>query len=215
MSKFNLYLFDLDGTILDSKEDIAIAVNYGLKKVGLPERDSNEIVKYVGYGAKKLIDDLLKEFDEEIKNEVLIHFREFYTQNPVIKSKIYPNVEDILKKLKDKGKNISVVTNKYEDISKRILEYFKIDRYIDLVVGADTTSEKKPSPKPVFYILEKLNQTKENTILIGDSETDIQTSKNAGIYSCFVLHGYGNRELALKLNPDFVIKNFSEFEVIG
>ncbi|MCX7760631.1 MAG: HAD-IA family hydrolase [Hydrogenothermaceae bacterium] len=214
MSRFNLYIFDLDGTILDSKEDIAIAVNYGLKKVGLKERDTQEIVRFVGYGAKKLIDDLLPEFNEDIRKEVLGYFREFYTQNPVIKSTLYPGVEDILKNLKNSGKKVSIVTNKYEEISKRIIEHFKIDRYIDLVVGADTTSEKKPNPKPVFYTLEKLEEDKEKSILIGDSETDIQTSKNASISGCLVLHGYGNKELALKLNPDFIIKDFYEFEVI-
>lgn len=213
MNNYNLYIFDLDGTILDSKEDIAMAVNYGLEKVGIKAKPSEEVVKYVGYGAKKLIDDLLPDFPDDIKNKVLEFFREFYTSNPVIKSRLYEGVEEILSGIKSKDKKVAVVTNKYEEISKRILKHFQILDLIDIVVGADTTQERKPSPLPVFYALEKINKKKEETIIIGDSETDILTGKNASISTCLVLHGYGNKSMALSLKPDFVIKSLKELEV--
>lgn len=213
MNNYNLYIFDLDGTILDSKEDIAMAVNYGLEKVGIEAKPSEEVVKYIGYGAKKLIDDLLPDFPDDIKNKVLEFFREFYTSNPVIKSRLYEGVEEILSGIKSKNKKVAVVTNKYEEISKRILKHFQILDLIDIVVGADTTQERKPSPLPVFYALEKINKKKEETIIIGDSETDILTGKNASISTCLVLHGYGNKSMALSLKPDFVIKSLKELEV--
>lgn len=213
MINFRLYIFDLDGTILDSKEDIAIAVNYGLEKVGMKAKAPDEIVRYVGYGAKKLIDDLLPDSSEDIKSKVLEYFREFYTSNPVVKSKLYEHTQDILAKIKSKDKKVAVITNKYEEISKRILKHFQILDLVDIVVGADTLPEKKPSPLPVFYALEKIGQKKEESMIIGDSETDILTGKNASIHTCLVLHGYGNKDLALNLKPDFVIKNLGELEV--
>lgn len=213
MNNFSLYLFDLDGTLLDSKEDIAIAVNYGLEKVGLGQKPVEDIVKFVGYGAKKLIEDLLPDHPQEIKDQVLEHFRQFYTANPVIRSTLYEASVEVLESLKQKGKKTAVVTNKYESISVDILKHFGILDLVDLVVGADTTAEKKPSPVPVLYAVEKLGQQQQRSIMIGDSETDILAGKNAGTYTCLVLHGYGNKQTALSLNPDFVIQNFKEFEV--
>lgn len=213
MSNFNLYIFDLDGTLLDSKEDIAIAVNYGLEKVGLEQKPAQEIVKFVGYGAKKLIEDLLPAYPQEIKDQVLEYFRQFYTANPVIKSTLYESSVELLQSLKHKGRKTAVVTNKYESISIDILKHFGISDLVDIVVGADTTAEKKPSPIPVLYAVTRLEQQPERSIMIGDSETDILAGKNAGTYTCLVLHGYGNKEAALSLKPDIVIKNFKELEV--
>lgn len=213
MNNFDLYIFDLDGTLLDSKEDIAIAVNYGLEKLGLGKRPAEEVVKFVGYGAKKLIEDLLPDHPQEIKDKLLEYFRKFYAANPVIKSTLYEASVEILESLKHRGKKTAVVTNKYEGISVDILKHFGILDLVDIVVGADTTAEKKPSPVPVLYAVEKLGQLPEKSIMIGDSETDILAGKSAGTYTCLVLHGYGNKQAALSLGPDFVIKNFKEFEV--
>jgi len=107
--------------------------------------------------------------------------------------------------LKELSKKVAVVTNKYEALSIEILKKLNVIDYIDLVVGADTTSEKKPHPLPVFYTLEKLKSDKDKSIIIGDSETDVLTGKNAGIKTALVLQGYGNKELALSLNPDYVL----------
>lgn len=213
MNNLDMYIFDLDGTLLDSKEDIAIAVNYGLEKVGLKTLPTAEIVRFVGYGARKLIDDLLPECSEDLREQVLEHFRWFYTTNPVIKSILYEGVVEVLQSLKYKDKKVAVVTNKYEGISTDILRHFGVLDLVDIVVGADTTPEKKPSPVPVIYAIERLGERKEKTLMIGDSETDILAGKNAGTYTCLVLHGYGNKEIALSLGPNFVVENFREFEV--
>lgn len=214
MKKLDLYIFDLDGTILDSGKDIVLAVNYAMEKLGLEKFSESQVISKVGYGAKKLIDDLIPGESQDIKEKALEYFRDFYFQNPVIYSKLYDGIEDILEYLKNKSKKIAVVTNKYEDISKRILSYLKVLDLIDIIVGADTTKEKKPSPLPVYYTLEKLNVDKNCSIIIGDSETDVLTGKNAGIYTCLVLHGYGNKELAKSLNPDFIVENVGEIKWI-
>ncbi|MBX0311967.1 MAG: HAD-IA family hydrolase, partial [Sulfurihydrogenibium sp.] len=201
MKHLELYIFDLDGTLLDSGKDIALAANYAFEKLNLKTFSEEEIISKVGYGAKKLIEDLIPEYPQEIKDKALEYFKEFYYSNPVIYSKLYDGAEETLKKLKELSKKVAVVTNKYEALSVEILKKLNVIDYIDLVVGADTTSEKKPHPLPVFYTLEKLKSEKDKSIIIGDSETDVLTGKNAGIKTALVLQGYGNKELALSLNP--------------
>jgi phosphoglycolate phosphatase len=205
MKHLELYIFDLDGTLLDSGKDIALAANYAFEKLNLKTFLEEEIISKVGYGAKKLIEDLIPEYPQEIKDKALEYFKEFYYSNPVIYSRLYEGAEETLKKLKELSKKVAVVTNKYEALSVEILKKLNVIDYIDLVVGADTTSEKKPHPLPVFYTLEKLKSDKDKSIIIGDSETDVLTGKNAGIKTALVLQGYGNKELALSLNPDYVL----------
>jgi phosphoglycolate phosphatase len=205
MKRLELYIFDLDGTLLDSGKDIALAANYAFEKLNLKTFSEEEIISKVGYGAKKLIEDLIPEYPQEIKDKALEYFKEFYYSNPVIYSRLYEGAEETLKKLKELSKKVVVVTNKYEALSVEILKKLNVIDYIDLVVGADTTSEKKPHPLPVFYTLEKLKSGKDKSIIIGDSETDVLTGKNAGIKTALVLQGYGNKELALSLNPDYVL----------
>lgn len=205
MKHLELYIFDLDGTLLDSGKDIALAANYAFEKLNLKTFSEEEIISKVGYGAKKLIEDLIPGYPQEIKDKALEYFKEFYYSNPVIYSKLYDGAEETLKKLKELSKKVAVVTNKYEALSIEILKKLNVIDYIDLVVGADTTSEKKPHPLPVFYTLEKLKSDKDKSIIIGDSETDVLTGKNAGIKTALVLQGYGNKELALSLNPDYVL----------
>jgi len=205
MKHLELYIFDLDGTLLDSGKDIALAANYAFEKLNLKTFSEEEIISKVGYGAKKLIEELILEYPQEIKDKTLEYFKEFYYSNPVIYSRLYEGAEETLKKLKELSKKVAVVTNKYEALSVEILKKLNVIDYIDLVVGADTTSEKKPHPLPVFYTLEKLKSDKDKSIIIGDSETDVLTGKNAGIKTALVLQGYGNKELALSLNPDFVL----------
>ena len=205
MKHLELYIFDLDGTLLDSGKDIALAANYAFEKLNLKTFSEEEITSKVGYGAKKLIEDLIPEYPQEIKDKALECFKEFYYSNPVIYSRLYEGAEETLKKLKELSKKVAVVTNKYEALSVEILKKLNVIDYIDLVVGADTTSEKKPHPLPVFYTLEKLKSDKDKSIIIGDSETDVLTGKNAGIKTALVLQGYGNKELALSLNPDYVL----------
>lgn len=213
MKHFELFMFDLDGTLLDSGKDIALAVNYAFEKLSIEPKSQEEIISKVGYGAKKLIEDLIPDYPDSIKEKALELFREFYYQNPVVYSSLYEGVQEVLIKLKESKKLTAVVTNKYEELSRKILNKLGVLTYIDMVVGADTTSEKKPSPLPVFHTLKNLNVAKDKSILIGDSETDVLTAKNAEIKSCLVMYGYGKKDLALSLNPDFVIKNLKEIEV--
>ena len=203
LSHFDTFLFDLDGTLIDSSEDIYRAVLYTLEKLGYKTLPKEDVIKHVGYGGKRLLQGVLETDDEELLKKAVNIFREFYFSNPAVYTVLYPGVDELLKKLKEKGKKVAVVTNKYEDISWEIIKKLEIEDFIDFLVGGDTTKEKKPSPEPVLHAIKRLKGNK--AIIIGDSETDILAGKKANIGTCLVLYGFGKKDIALDHNPDFVI----------
>ncbi len=208
----DIYLFDLDGTILNSGKDIAVAANYALEKLGKNPLPESEIIKHVGYGGRKLIEGVLNTSDEELINEGVKLFREYYFSNLTTYSEPYPFVIDVLKNLKEKGKYLGVVTNKYEDLSVQILKELDLLDFFDVVVGGDTTPEKKPHPLPIIHALERIPVNSEKAIIVGDSEADILAGKQAGIKTCLVTYGFGKTEIAKNFNPDFIIESFKEVE---
>ncbi len=208
----DIYLFDLDGTILNSGKDIAIAANYALTKLGKKPLPEEEIIKHVGYGGHKLIEGILDSNDEELIEEGVKLFREYYFSNLTTYSEPYPYVVEILKKLKKQGRSLGVVSNKYEDLSVQILKELDMLDFFDVVVGGDTTPEKKPHPLPIIYALEKMPINSKKAVIVGDSEADILAGKQAGIKTCLVTYGFGKTEVAKKFNPDFIIDSFKEIE---
>ncbi|HHG74568.1 MAG TPA: HAD-IIIA family hydrolase [Persephonella sp.] len=204
------FLFDLDGTLIDSSKDIATAVNYALEKLGRSPIPEEEIIKHVGYGGRKLMEGVLKTEDENLIKEGVRLFREYYFKNPAQHTVLYPYAEELLIKLKKEGKKTGIVTNKYEDISREIIQKIGIQKLIDVVIGGDTTNKKKPEPEPVLFALEKLESFPDSSIMIGDSEADIQAGKNAGVKTVLVTYGFGKTDLALSFEPDFVIKSLKD-----
>ncbi len=203
--KFEGYFFDLDGTLIDSSRDIAEAANYTLKELGFEPKPLEEIIKHVGYGGRKLLEGILRVNDRELLDRAVSIFREYYFSNPSKYTKPYPGVLNTLKILKEANKKVAVITNKYEDISKRILEDIGIIDFIDIVVGGDTLKKKKPDPEPVLYAAEKLFVKPYNALMVGDSETDVISGKSAGTKTCLVMFGYGKKDLAKKYSPDYII----------
>ncbi len=197
--------FDLDGTLIDSAKDIAISANYALEKLGFPKLPEEEIVKHIGYGGENLLRNVLPINDENILKEAVKIFREYYFSNPSVYTKPYKLIPEILENLKKQNKKIAVITNKYYDISKEILEKLNIFEYIDLLLGGDSVENKKPHPEPVLKAMETLKVI--NPVIVGDSETDIKSGKEAGIKTILVEYGFGKVELAKSFNPDYIVKN--------
>lgn len=200
--------FDLDGTLINSSKDIAISANYALEKLGFPKLAEEEIVKHIGYGGENLLRNILPVNDENILKEAVKIFREYYFSNPAIYTKPYELIPEILESLKKQGKKIAVITNKYYDISKEILEKLDIFHYIDLLLGGDSVKNKKPNPEPVLKAMKTLNV--KTPVIIGDSETDIKSGKDAGIKTVLVEYGFGKVDLAKSFNPNFIVENTKE-----
>jgi phosphoglycolate phosphatase len=203
-------LFDLDGTLINSIPDLANSVNFMLKKLNKKTYDIDTISKWVGNGATVLVKRALsgsveiKNIDEKEFKKAYEIFMNHYSKNVCINTHLYPQVKETLKKLPHKK---AIITNKPYKFIKPILQKLDIDMF-DLILGADSLDEKKPSPKPLLYAMEKLNE--KEAIMIGDSKNDILAAKNAGIKSIALTYGYNHGEDILKYNPDFVFDKFSD-----
>lgn len=209
---FKCFIFDLDGTILDSIKDITLAVNNTLKEFGKPPLKPKEVKKYVGYGGRKLIEAIFKE--PEIVDKALETFRKYYSENPYVYSKLFPYTKQIFRALKKEDKAIVILTNKYENISKDIIKAVGLETYVDLILGADTFNKRKPDPYGIIHVLQSFKLRKQNVILIGDTEVDIQTAKNTEIKSVFIKGGYINDiKKALSYKPDFVFCSLKDFYI--
>jgi len=180
----DLLIFDLDGTLIESKWDIAASVNFTLEELGLPQRPL-----------------------EEIFEEALGVFRRHYLAHCLDRTVYYPGVEKALGYFADKRK--AVATNKSIEYTNVILQGLG-PQYFDFVVGGDNGFGLKPEPGMLLHIMERLNIAKERTVLVGDSTNDINGGHNAGIRVCAVGYGMGNRERMSACQPDWFIERPEE-----
>jgi len=195
-----VFLFDLDGTLIDSAEDIALSLRLTLKEIGRTDRMPADVRKLVGGGIRVLLEKVL---GDEFREEHALIFRKYYMANPVVQTRPYCGVPEVLWELKGRGKLLAVVTNKLEEISVEILKRLDLLDLFDAVVGGDTFGEKKPSPLPILETLRMLGETPENALMIGDTSTDIAAGFSAGTRTALALWGYVKPG---DLKPDFILK---------
>ncbi|MDA8214219.1 MAG: HAD-IA family hydrolase [Nitrospiraceae bacterium] len=202
-----LIIFDLDGTLIDSSIDIANAINYAIEPYGARPITVKETISLVGEGITRLIEKLIeRESINADRNALTERFLEHYSAHLIDNTTIYPGVRETLQKLKDYKK--AVISNKREALSTKILNDLGLLKYLDLVVGSDTTPERKPSPVPILHVLSKLNIRPEDAVIVGDSNFDIEAGKAAGIKTIAVTYGY--RPLDLLKGADFIIDRMDE-----
>lgn len=207
-----LLIFDLDGTLADTSRDIADAINYALKPFGQRKYSVEETKTMVGSGISKLLEKLIVSAplinnDKTNPKELVTgRFLEFYSRHLLDNTVAYPGVKETLSKLGDYKK--SVLSNKREKYSRQILNDLEILEYFDLVWGSDSVREKKPSPVPIFDLMDKFNVVKKETAIIGDSNYDVDAGKAAGIKIVGVTYGFRTRNY---LNgSDVIIDSFDE-----
>jgi phosphoglycolate phosphatase len=202
-----LIIFDLDGTLIDSIEDITNALNYAFGPCGVNDLTATEVTAMVGEGPLKLIQDVLTERNLVADKEMLVtRFLDYYASHPTDRTALYPGAREMLETLMDL--KMAIVTNKTEEISRRILKKFGIDTYFDLVVAVDTMAERKPSPVPVMHVLSAFKVAPEDAIIVGDSTIDIQTGKASLVRTVAITHGYGKG--GFQKEADFVINSLPE-----
>ena len=191
----NLYIFDLDGTLLDTIEDLAGAVNFALKNNGLPTRTLAEVTSFVGNGMKTLIERSVPTGYENTE-AVFQDFRTHYAAHNMDKTKPYDGIMEMLKRLKADGKKVAVVSNK-ADAPVQVLCQKYFDGLYDFAVGEQAGIAKKPAPDLVNLALEKLGETCDNAVYIGDSDVDIITANNAKMPCISVSWGFRSTEFLL------------------
>lgn len=186
-----LLIFDLDGTLIDSSEDLAISVNAALKHVGRPPLSNALIHSYVGNGAPTLIRRALGAgTPEETEAEALAFFLKFYRKHALEHTRLYDGVRDVLDEGRAHGQRMAVLTNKPVKISADIMTALGLGEHFFRVYGGDSFDEKKPDPTGIFRLCEEASTGKHETVMIGDSGVDVQTARNAGVKSCGVLWGF-------------------------
>jgi len=198
-------LFDFDGTLIDSKVDIATAVNLTLDDLGLPLRSVEEIFGFVGDGIKRLLRLSVGEENPDQYGRALEIFREHYLRHCVNTTQWYPGVWEVLQHYQDRRKVI--VTNKSLEYTLAIVEGLQAGHLFQHVEAPRDTTELKPEPVMLERAIEQLGANPEYTVMIGDSTNDVRAAQAAGIRACAVGYGYGSRERVLALHPDFYCEN--------
>jgi phosphoglycolate phosphatase len=203
----DLLIFDLDGTLIESKWDIATAVNLTLGDLGLPLRAQEEIFSFVGDGVKRLLRLSVGEENQSRYEEALRVFRDHYLAHCLDRTRFYPGVESVLRHFVQKAK--AIATNKSLEYTTKILEGLGAHHFA-YVVGGDNGYGLKPDPGMLLKVMEDLHVDKDRTVLIGDSTNDITGGHNAGIRVCAVGYGMGNREKMAACQPDWFIEQPEE-----
>ena len=202
-------IFDLDGTLLNTLEDLHACFNYAIELCGYPKRSLSEIRNFVGNGIKKAIERALpKGTSEEEIDKVIVTFKKYYQEHMTEYTKPYNGIIELLEELKEKGYKIGVVSNKYDKAVKALCK----DYFGDLVqtaIGESKEIEKKPNPNGVLKAIKEVNSTVERTIYVGDSEVDIQTAKNANVPCISVLWGFKDKEF-LEANGGYIFAKVPE-----
>ena len=187
-------LFDLDGTLVDSLEDLTDAVNHMRTSLGYDTITSATVRGMVGNGARNLVQRALDSDADELIEQGLTLFTDFNRNHIADKSRLYPGMKDALEMLAERGIPMAVVSNKNENLSRLILEALGIDHFFARVCGGDTYPERKPSPLPLLRVMDNLGYRPGQTVMIGDSINDIQAGRTAGIATIGCTWGYGEAD---------------------
>ncbi len=212
MHKVNLLIFDLDGTLVDSRQDLTNSINYARSALGFQALELAEVMNHVGDGLRKLLHRSLPEAHWNKIEEAIAHFRSHYREHLIDFSILYPGVREVLEHFK--SKKMAVISNKPEEFCRMILTGLGVGHYFDLILGGDSLPVMKPSPEPVLYVLNQLEIQPEKAVMIGDSPSDIIAGQQANIFTCAVTYGYRNEELLNKANPDFCLEKAGKLAAI-
>ena len=205
-------IFDLDGTLLDTLDDLTDSMNYILGKHNFPLRTRDEVRNFVGNGVRKLVERAVPpeyKADEEFIDKFYDDFSLYYNSHSDIKTSPYPGTLDMLDKLIHSDFDIAIVSNKIDSAVKSLSAKFFGER-IKSAIGEKPSVRHKPEPDMVFMAMEEMGADKENSIYIGDSEVDIQTAKNAGIPCISVLWGFKDRKFLEDSGATVIVESMEE-----
>jgi phosphoglycolate phosphatase len=212
----DVLVFDFDGVLVDTGQDIASAMNYVLRYFGLTELPPEVIISYIGRGAGKLVQDSLGEAHVNLLDQALPMFLQRYSEFYLLDTCLYPGVREVLDFYQQEGKMLAIATQKPEPITHAILKGLEINSYIAMVVGPESITHRKPHPESILKILQATQTDPKRLIMVGDMATDIQTGKAAGTLTCAVTYGLGQRADLEAAKPDYMIDGIEElYRYIG
>jgi phosphoglycolate phosphatase len=206
-----LIIFDVDGTLVDSGNDICNALNHAIRPYGIPKVSLQETLTLVGEGVTKLVEKLLVKRSSNLDVALILErFLNFYALHPADNTITYSGVEDTLNQLISYRK--AIISNKTESLTRQVLESLSLYHHFEYIVGGDTFPQKKPSPEPVHHALKHFHTTTDKAVLVGDSVYDIEAGHAAGVKTIAVTYGYGFSGFDIK--ADFKIESFRELPAI-
>jgi phosphoglycolate phosphatase len=198
--EYSTYIFDLDGTLLDTLQDLAASTNYALRMHGMPEHSIDDVRRFVGNGVRRLMMQAIPDGDKNPKFEDAFRtFREYYLEHSLDTTRPYEGIPELLRELKARGKRLAVVSNKFYAATEELCRHFFPDT-IEVAIGENEAAgiRKKPAPDTVQEALRRLGVGKEGAVYVGDSDVDIMTARNSGLPCISVLWGFRDRDFLIE-----------------
>ncbi len=212
MKNISLIVYDFDGTLVDTLEDIALGVNLTLRELNLAELPVATIQQYVGHGVDNLLRRSLPDVSDNDVQQAVQLFRKYYGEHLTDQTDFYPHGREILEYFSDRKQ--AICSNKPEDFVRKILVELKAEHYFFGVVGGDTVGTKKPDPEGLLTLIATANVSADQTLMVGDSVVDIQVGKAAGTKTCVVTFGNGDPEEMRTFSPDAMIDSLADLKTL-
>jgi phosphoglycolate phosphatase len=207
---YRLYVFDLDGTVADTREDLARAFTAALEEAGYPRPDMVQVTAAIGGGAEKGLFRLTGA-QGEAAEPLLESFLEKYGGLCTDHTAAYPGVCELLERLAAQGAVLALVTMKAKAPTHKILAALGLDALFDDVIAFEDVLKRKPDPESLLMLMEKYGVSPQDTLMVGDAATDIQYAAAAGADACAMLEGYGDAEALLAEKPKYALRSLTEF----
>lgn len=197
MMRYDTYIFDLDGTLLNTINDLAASCNYALRSCGMPGRTVDEVRRFVGNGVRLLMVRAIPGGDSNPRfDEAYAIFRQHYLHHSLDTTKPYDGIKELIAELNAAGKHVAVVSNKFYAATQALVRHFFGDT-IKVAIGERENIRKKPAPDTVLEALRQLDMPAETAVYIGDSDVDIDTARNCGMPCISVLWGFRDRQFLI------------------
>ena len=208
--KFKGIIFDLDGTLADTGADLANAINLMLGSFGFEKKSRDEILKHINFGARAFVNGCLPDGAEDISDEAFKRYIKFYGEHYLEKTYIYNNIPEIIKALRENHIKLCVLSNKQDDMTNKIVrELLDANDFVEILGGSERFPHK-PEPNSALYLAERMGIGPGEVLYIGDSDVDMQTAVNAGMFPLGVTWGYRTEDLIIKAGAKKIARNPGE-----
>lgn len=208
-------VIDLDGTLINTAGDLAVAANLMLQELGRPTVELPIIRGFIGNGVKELVRRTLRlngEPDDALVNQAFAIYMEHYKNHLYDTSQPYPGVQETVAALHGEGRVLGCITNKRDELTQPLLKVLGLHHYFQIILSGDTLPKRKPDPMPLLHASQVLGIPAEDMLLVGDSRNDTEAAFGAGMPVVCVTYGYNGDQDVRELNPDAVIDNFADLK---
>ena len=202
-----MIVYDLDGTLVDTLQDITNAANHMLSQLGVAALSPDQVRRFIGRGMRQLVMDCLQTESPERIAEGMRIYRAYYHQHLTDNSRLFPAALEVLEFFS--GRTQAVISNKPNPYSTDLLKALGVDRYFFEIIGGDDPYPRKPDPASLRVLMERADASNEQTIVIGDSPIDVELGRSAGVFTVCVTHGLSDRHDLIAAKPDAMVEGFA------